>query len=187
MADPFPPIAGTAASLRLLPPRTRLALRCDPALLPAVGGAFGAAPPATPLASAVAGGRAALWLGPDEWLLLAEDGAAPALTVTLSAALAGTPASLVDVSHRHRAFEVSGPAAAALLNEGCPLDLDDAAFPAGACTRTLFGKIEILLWRPAAASTFQVEVARSFAAPLRALLAEALADLDEEAPPPTPE
>src|ERR687890_593363 len=56
MADPFPPIAGTAASLRLLPPRTRLALRCDPALLPAVGGAFGAAPPATPLASAVAGG-----------------------------------------------------------------------------------------------------------------------------------
>src|ERR687898_480955 len=107
MADPFPPIAGTAASLRLLPPHTRLALRCDPALLPAVGGAFGAAP----------------------------------------------PASLVDVSHRHRAFEVSGPAAAALLNEGCPLDLDDAAFPAGACTRTLFGKIEILLWRSAAAST----------------------------------
>src|ERR687894_212996 len=131
MADPFPPIAGTAASLRLLPPRTRLALRFDPALLPAVG--------------------------------------------------AGAPASLVDVSHRHRAFEVSGPAAAALLNEGCPLDLDDAAFPAGACTRTLFGKIEILLWRPAAASTFQVEVARSFAAPLRALLAEALADLDGEA------
>jgi sarcosine oxidase, subunit gamma len=189
MADPaFPPLAGATASLRLLPPRARLSLRCGPALLPSVGAAFGAVPPTTPLASAAAGDRAALWLGPDEWLLLAEDGAAPAVTAALGAALAGAPASLVDVSHRHRAFGLAGPGAATLLNEGCPLDLDDVVFPAGACTRTLFGKIEILLWRPATAAApgFQVEVPRSFAAPLWGLLAEVLADLEAGEPPPPP-
>lgn len=157
------------ATLRSLTPRARFVLRCDPAALPAVGEAFGVLPPAQPLRSAVQGARAALWLGPDEWLLLAEeDAAAPAIAA---------PHALVEVSHRQLAFAVEGPGAALLLNEGCPLDLDTAAFPPGACTRTLFGKVEILLWRRAA-DAFEVEAARSFAAPLLALLREALADLD---------
>lgn len=153
------------ATIRTLPDRARFLLRGAPGGLPG----FGVDPPAAMLASAVAGPRAALRLGPDEWLLLAEDGAAPPRVAP--------PASLVDIAHRHRAFAVEGPGAALLLAEGCPLDLDPAAFPPGACTRTLFGKVEILLWRRGP-DAFEIEVARSLAAPLRALLAEALRDLD---------
>jgi sarcosine oxidase subunit gamma len=155
--------------LRPLPGRARFILRGDAAALPAIGAGFGVTPPDAPLASAVAGGRAALWLGPDEWLLLAEGGAPPPP--------AAPGASLIDISHRHLAYALEGPAAAPALNEGCPLDLDPAAFPPGACTRTLFGKVEILLWRRGEAA-FEIEVARSFAAPLRALLEEALRDLE---------
>jgi len=69
----------------------------------------------------------------------------------------------VRVSDRHAALTASGPRAGALLATGCPLDLDDAAFPEGMCTRTLLGKAEIVLWRHRPAS-FRIEVRRSFAA-----------------------
>lgn len=154
-------------ALRPLPERARFALRCAVEALAGIGTAFGVAQPVQPLASAVAGARAALWLGPDEWLLLAEAGAAPPET---------PGAYAIDISHRHLAFALDGPGAAPALNEGCPLDLDPAAFPPGACTRTLFGKVEIILWRRAA-DRFEIEVARSFAAPLRSLLEGALRDL----------
>jgi sarcosine oxidase subunit gamma len=57
------------------------------------------------------------------------------------------------------------------LNGGCPLDLHADAFPVGMCTRTVFGKSEIVLWR-CAADCFHLEVARSFAAYVHALLGE---------------
>jgi sarcosine oxidase subunit gamma len=42
------------------------------------------------------------------------------------------------------------------------LDLGLSAFPIGMCTRTLFGKAEIVLWRTGEAQ-FHIEVWRSFA------------------------
>jgi heterotetrameric sarcosine oxidase gamma subunit len=91
--------------------------------------------------------RVVLWLGPEEFLLFASDCDIP---------------GAVDVSHRDAAIEVSGPRAAWAINAFCALDLDLSAFPVGMCTRTLFGKAQILLWRTAA-DTFRIEVARSFA------------------------
>ena len=84
--------------------------------------------------AAVADGRAALWLGPDEWLLLAPQSDGPALAAALERAMEGKPHSLVDVSHRQTGIEISGLDAAATLNAGCPLDLDPDAFPVGMCT-----------------------------------------------------
>lgn len=114
---------------------------------------------------------ATLWLGPDEQLLLAPEQSAARLIQTLQTHLASVAHSLVDTSHRQTAFEVAGPTARALLNAGCPLDLGDAAFPIGMCTRTVFEKSEIVLWRTAA-DTFHVEVWRSFAPYVTGLLAE---------------
>jgi len=116
--------------------------------------------------------RAALWLGPDEWLLIAEDTDAASLDEELEAALGSVPHSLVDVSHRQIGVFVSAPVAARALSAGCPLDLHPAAFPVGMATRTIFDKAEIVLWRRAAAA-FQVEVWRSFAPYLVAALTEA--------------
>jgi len=118
----------------------------------------------------------ALWLGPDEQLLLAPERNVPQLAQALQTALASIPHSLVDVSHRQTAFELTGPDARALLNAGCPLDLSDEAFPVGMCTRTLFEKSEIVLWRPSP-ERFHIEVWRSFAPYVTALLAEVAREL----------
>ena len=89
----------------------------------------------------------------------------------LESVLDGTAHSLVDVSHRQIGLVASGPAAARVLNAGCPLDLDLGAFPVGMCTRTVFAKTEIVLWRTGA-DVFHVEVWRSFASYLTEFLAE---------------
>ena len=69
---------------------------------------------------------------------------------------------MVHVSHRSCGFATQGPHAATLINHGCPLDLSLASFPVGACTRTLFEKAEIILWR-VEEHTYHVEIERSFA------------------------
>lgn len=162
-----------SAALAALPPAARFILRGRPGAVEAAAPAFGAALPQLACRAATAReGRAALWLGPDEWLLLAPPGDGPALATALERAMDGHPHSLVDVSSRQVGIEVSGPDAPAALNAGCPLDLDPSAFPVGACTRTVLAKAEIVLWRTAP-DTFRVEGWRSFAAYVWAFLVEA--------------
>jgi sarcosine oxidase subunit gamma len=126
-----------------------------------------------------AGERATLWLGPDEYLLW--DGAggtdpeAAASATAIEQALGELPHSLVDISHRQIALALSGPHAADILSGACPLDLSSAQFPVGACTRTVFAKADIVLWRTAP-DTFQLEVARSFGAYVSDLLREIALD-----------
>jgi sarcosine oxidase subunit gamma len=100
--------------------------------------------------------RASLRLGPDEWLLIGslDDQEAPAAGM------------LVDIGHRNVAIDVRGTHVRDVLNTGVPLDLDDAAFPVGAATRTLFSKAEIVLVRcddQEGLATFRIESWRSFA------------------------
>ncbi|MGH8135196.1 MAG: sarcosine oxidase subunit gamma [Steroidobacteraceae bacterium] len=147
--------------LRTLPSATRFIFQGGPQARAAVGDAFGVRLSENACRANAQGDRAALWLGPDEYLLLAPAQDAEKLTSTLQAALAAVAHSLVDISHRQVALQVSGPQATAILNSGCPLDLDLTAFPTGMCTRTLLAKTEIVLWRKGA-DEFQIEVWRSF-------------------------
>src|SRR5690242_4950795 len=126
----FPP-AGAAPSqaARALPPLARFSFRGRAAAIAAAGAAFGVPLPQEPCRSAEAGARAALWLGPDEWLLLAPEAEAAAISSGLAQALAAVPHALVAIAHRQVAIEVAGPEAARILNAGCPLDLHIAAFP----------------------------------------------------------
>jgi sarcosine oxidase subunit gamma len=135
----------------------RFIYRGAPELFPE---AYGVALPTTPMRAHAEGARGALWLGPDEWLLLTPE--ADAVGAALAQSLVGQAASLVDVGHRQVGLIVTGPRAAELLNAGCPLDLDVAAFPVGMCTRTILAKIEITLWRTAD-DAFRIEIARSLA------------------------
>jgi len=154
---------------RVAPFATRFILRGGADVVAPVAEALGVAPPTRPLGSASEGARAALWQGPDEWLLIAENDA-PDLGAKLEAALAGVFHTLVDVSHRQVAYEVSGPGAERLLNAAVPLDLDVSAFPVGMATRTWLMKSEVGLWRPEA-QKFRLEVSRSFGPYVTALLA----------------
>ena len=153
----FAPPPGEAVVLAPLPPSARFILRARPAAQAAAAAPLGVALPTVACRAATVGDRAALWLGPDEWLILVPETDRP----DFATALAGLPHSLVDVSHRQSGFTVSGAQAADALNTGCPLDLDIAAFPVGMCTRTILGKAQIVLWRIESAK-FHVEAWRSF-------------------------
>lgn len=121
-------------------------------------------------------------LGPDEWLIGSDEAEADQLPAAIAADLGERAHAIVDVSHRNVGIDVSGPLAAAVLNAGCPLDLGDAAFPAGSATRTLFGKAEIVLIRPDGATPrYRVECWRSFATYVHGLLAEAALGVGETA------
>jgi sarcosine oxidase, subunit gamma len=164
--------AGPRFTLSEASPAARLILRGAEAVRVACGMAFGVEPPSRLGPAGQSERRAALWLGPDEWLLIADSVDAADIGGVLESVLEGTAHSLVDVSHRQIGLIASGPAAARVLNAGCPLDLDPHAFPVGFATRTLFDKVEIVLWRHAG-TTFHIEVWRSFAPYLVGSLAEA--------------
>jgi sarcosine oxidase, subunit gamma len=159
-------------AVRLLPAATRLVFQGGAAARDAAGLGFGLALPEESCRARADRGRAALWLGPDEQLLLAPAEEAEAVLAALAERLAGMPHSLVEVSQRQVAVSVRGAAASDLLNAGCPLDLDPAAFPAGACTRTILGKAEVVLWR-LATEEYHLEVPRSFSGYVLGWLAEA--------------
>jgi sarcosine oxidase subunit gamma len=169
------PALVASAGARQLPDLSRYVLRGGPQVMRAAGTALSLNISDIACRSVKQAPRAALWLGPDEQLLLSsvEDG--PAVAQLLQGALAALPHSLVDVSHRQIAFEVGGALAQTVLNAGCPLDLHPVAFPVGMCTRTVLGKADIVLWRTGA-DTFHVEVWRSFADYASRFLAEAARD-----------
>lgn len=160
--------AGAGVSIAPAAPATRLSLRAPQASLPTLSKLLGLSMPTRPKTSASSGGRHALWLGPDEWLVIDEAGADLAALCRPLKALH----SAVDISHRNTAIVLSGGGAADVLNAGCPQDLSLAAFPAGACSRTVLGKVEVVLFRPSA-TVFRVEVWRSFSDYAFALLEDA--------------
>lgn len=157
-------------TLNMPSPTSRFILRGRPAAIAAAGKVFGFPLPDTACTAMVAGDRAALWLGPDEWLLLAPSEQRDSIEKDFRDALGELPYSLVDVGERQIALIVEGPQAAVLLNCGCPLDFDEV--PVGFCSRTMLGKAEIVLWR-LAPERFHIEVWRSFAGYVQLLLAEA--------------
>lgn len=149
------------------PTLARHVLRGRPEAMSAAEGALGFALPREACRSASLNHTHALWLGPDEWLLLSAPNAS--LGDRIEAAMGAHPHSLVEVSDRQIGLVVAGPEAEAVLSVGCPLDLDQTAFPVGMCTRTVLSKAEIVLWRTGP-DTFHLEVWRSFGAYLRAFL-----------------
>jgi len=175
---PRSPLDGMAApsgpkfALAQVPPAERFIFRGEEDARPACSAAFGAELPAKLGQAGEGVDRAAMWLGPDEWLLIAEGVDPEMFPAEIAEALKGSPYSLVDVSHRQLGLVVSGTGAARALSAGCPLDLHLSAFPVGMATRTIFDKAEIVLWRRGEMG-FHVEVWRSFAPYLVAALIEA--------------
>jgi sarcosine oxidase, subunit alpha len=149
-----------SVQLAVLAATTRLSVRAGTAAATAMGLVLGVLLPTVPCRSIISRDRAALWLGPDEWLILAPETATD-LVMQATRAAGDHPASIVDVSHRSQTLEITGARAALCLSAFCALDLDVRAFPVGMCTRTLLGRAEIVLWR-IAVEVFHLDVARSF-------------------------
>ena len=178
LAQRRPPVIVTSDWLKRLPPAGRWVLHGGPGARALVAPVWGAAFSEEACRAIVAGSRATLWLGPDEFLLLdlgPGDGSSGESRATvpqdLEGALAGAPHALVDVSHRQFALEVCGPHAEVILRGACPLDLHISQFPIGMCTRTVLAKADITLWRTRE-DAFHLEVWRSFAGYAGGLLHE---------------
>jgi sarcosine oxidase, subunit gamma len=159
--QPSLPKADGVAAVTMADPVCRLIFRGAPEAATAAGAAFGVVLTDQPCRAQQQGTRATLWLGPDEWLLLASTDAARSIASTIAENLTGLPHALVEISDRNIGLIIDGPRSVEVLTAGCPLDLEISSFPVDACTRTLFGKAEIVLWRTSP-HTFRLEVARSF-------------------------
>lgn len=88
------------------------------------------------------GDREWLWLGPDEWLVVAEDAD---LVPQLEDALADTHHSVVDVSASRVVFELRGDHRLELLERGCGLDLHPRSWRPGDCAQTLLARVPVIL------------------------------------------
>jgi len=167
----LPPVPATAW-MRAMPPAMRFVLHGDAPVRTAAAPVWGAAFAEEPCRARLENGRATLWLGPDEYLLLGADAASEvAAADALERSLSAMPHALVNISHRQFALEVSGSHAATILSGACPLDLDPGEFPVGMCTRTVLAKADIVLWRTRD-DAFQLEVWRSFSGYATGLLRE---------------
>ncbi len=158
----------------------RISLRGDPAdraFMTAAGQALDMVLPTDPNTGAVADRVAALWLGPDEWLLTTGEEAAPAVTEALRKALAGLAAAVVDVGDAATVIRLSGSSAAEVLAKGCALDLHPTVFGPGRVAQTLVAQADVILHRVESDSAdepaFDIHVRRSFAEYLWQWLADA--------------
>lgn len=164
-------LSARGARISMLPPAERISLRTRGASVAALSKALGVTLPQKPKASAAKGARTALWLGPDEWLVIDEAGKDPGADCAKVSALH----SAVGISHRNIAISIEGPGAEATLAAGCPQDLSLLVFPVGACSRTILGKVEIVVLRTAE-NAFRVECWRSFSDYVFTFLSEAARD-----------
>jgi sarcosine oxidase subunit gamma len=165
--DALAPLAGEMASmasrtggrvrLEHEPFLAQVSLRLDPSLA-------ARAPMPLPLEPNTAwddGARGALWLGPDEWLVLGPPSTAGALVPELAAALDGLHRSTVDVSANRVSIVLGGPDRLEVLASGCSLDLHPRSWRAGVCAQTMFAKAQVILQERS--DTTRVLVRPSFA------------------------
>ena len=90
--------------------------------------------------------RGALWLGPDEWLVVGLPGTAATAMAQLETSLAGTHHAIVDVSANRAVIELRGVDRLELLASGCALDLDPlGGWVPGVCAQTLFARAQVIL------------------------------------------
>jgi sarcosine oxidase subunit gamma len=90
--------------------------------------------------------RGALWLGPDEWLIVGFPGTEGDIVAELEDALGDVHHSVIDVSANRAVIELTGADRLGLIASGCGLDLAPAGgWVPGRCAQTIFGRAQVLV------------------------------------------
>ncbi|MBG6148301.1 sarcosine oxidase subunit gamma [Labrenzia sp. EL_142] len=176
-ADAAPLLSQSDVSMLKAAPITRLSLRAREATLKDAGSAFGVELPVKPMTCNTGQKRAVLWMGPDEWTLLAPADDLKATFDAIEGKLEYHPHALVDISERSEAVIVSGEKAVWLLNTGIFIDFSLETFPVGTVTRTIFHKSPVMVWRTGT-DTFVVEAWVSFMDYVSGLLVQSARELE---------
>lgn len=134
------------------------------------------------IASTAAYGKAvsALWLGPDEWLIIVPDAERQTILDSLQKALSGQHAAVVDVSAARIVIELEGEKARTLLEKGCLLDLHPRTFKPGQCLSTIIAKTNVVIEQTRQDPlTYRLYLRPSFARHFAAWMSEAARNLME--------
>lgn len=172
---------GGAVSIREQPFVTQINLRVDPRdelVMSRLTSQLGFGPPLTPNTVASAGDRRALWLGPDEWLIVGPVDQSAAIQQALRDGLDDASASIVDVSANRAVIVVEGDRARALLSRGIAIDLDPRAFTPARCAQTWLAKSQVIIERRSRDDAFQIYVRCSYARYLADWLLDAADSLE---------
>lgn len=156
------------AMIREIGPTGMITLRCkhDVAALPgALQGCMGIGLPEQ-RRILTDGARSIGWMGPDELLLILPYAEVAAMITSLTDALKGEHALIVDVSDARAMFRIDGPKAAEVLSKLCPVDF--ASLAPGEMRRTRAAQVAAALWQDEAG--FTLVGFRSVAAYLMGLL-----------------
>ncbi|MEU1624805.1 sarcosine oxidase subunit gamma family protein [Streptomyces sp. NPDC020096] len=171
--------SGGAVRLAELPYLAQVNVRLDPKgpAADAVRLALGIPLPVEPNTMVRGGGLAALWLGPDEWLVVGPAGTAGDLESRLRGAVGADHAAVTDVSAQRTTLLVSGPRCRDLLAHGTALDLHPRSFAAGRCAQTTLARAQVILAaRDERGPGFWVLVRSSFAGYLARWLLDAASE-----------
>jgi len=167
------------AVLSEAPRRAQLNLRTDAsawAVREIISAVAGLSLPTEPNTVTEEGGAAALWLGPDEWLITCDFERALSLETALRARFGANKGTVVDVSAMRTILRLEGTAAREVLMKGCRLDVHPRAFAAGQCRQTLLAKADVLLHQIDDAPVYEIYVRHSFAHYLAAWLLDAMSE-----------
>lgn len=170
--------AGTPGAVVVeIPFLTKVNVRLQPgsATAAVVAEALGMALPVEPNTTALKDARRVLWLGPDEWLVVAPPNERPGLELELRGALGTQPGSIVDVSGERTVLELSGARARDVLMKGCSIDLHRSVFAVGRCAQTGLARAQVVL-TPTGEDAYWIFVRSSFAGYLTAWLQDAMAE-----------
>jgi sarcosine oxidase subunit gamma len=172
--------SGPPVTLREWPFLTMVAVRVTPgsAACQRMALVLGAPLPTACGQTSSAGAHTALWLGPDEWIVVSQSDPCP-LVSGLIEALADERGVVVDVSSNRTVLELHGPAARRVLEKGCPVDLHPRAFGAGRAVSTTLGPVPLVLWQTGA-SAYRLLPRTSFADYTARWLLDAMAEFTED-------
>jgi len=95
----------------------------------------------------VEGRRGALWMSPDELLLLVPYAEAEEAVATITKALRGVHHLAVNVSDARAYVTVEGAGAAEVMAKNAPVDFSAAAFGAGDFRRSRVGQVAAAFWK----------------------------------------
>lgn len=91
-------------------------------------------------------GTAALWMSPDELLLMCPYTQVAGTIATLEEALVGQHFLALNVSDARALLRISGGGARETLAKLCPVDLSEAAFTPGMVRRTRMAQVPAAFW-----------------------------------------
>jgi sarcosine oxidase, subunit gamma len=175
-ADRLAAASDVPARIRLseVPFLTQLTLRVTPGTPAAAAAerALGAPLPLAPNTVSAGESVEVLWMGPDEWLVVAPPGAERHLEV-LERGIGAEHGTVVDVSAQRTVIDVAGANARDVLLKGCALDLHSRAFGVGRCAQTLLARAQVILHARTDEPAYRVFVRASFAGYLAEWLLDA--------------